>query len=787
MLNRLTDLVSDILAPIKTTDTVFREHWDHVQLCYKRGHAQSHLSISDTNLPYHLEAMVRYLKEEQTEWSYAAPLALESPSSLHAGPCLEYLLGNRILHELVAYAQSDTPIGMRAHVLRIFQLLIANLGGPKLLPETAVRAPLTKLLADCHQLADEATPSPSPNPPSGSASQVKHELVQLLALIFRHIRSTPSLLGLLFDRDASKAPQFGIFDTLMDYIGYPSTTGHVAREAVLCAIDVISDDAVLQQDDRNRELMVDVIDYIANASHLPETVAERLALLYARMASSAPSARADGKNKRTVPQSPCPSPLPMTTNIYSDATAGMPNTLNATDEFHDLWSFANKIINCDCHKLTNRLVDTIDATFFRPTLFQSLASATQHVAVSATLYLSELIRHVTPELLACLSLGLATHRVADAHGQRKLLDVMLSRLEQLSGDHVAISTLRLFDVIISTYQPQVLHVLLHVDGSGCEIPVATDRQTHNLHARIERLLSSLPPAGIPTNPDDIFNSGYDEHFELAHRRVLDYLQKREGWRRTSLVGGPNTEDHGAINLRRIILRLLPQMLDLSPGLNLVLTSCISRIATMGGRDVDKFLFGGSEDGGCVADILSRLSHAAQQQLSSVDHAVVKLAAMRERGIDGTQAAAKLGEIPRVIDNGGHANGPLPVPPHAPARPEAHLLAAYLILSEFIKELAAIVLNSSFSINDMDNNGTARDSVPDNNDQGWGAVDARQLRAVAGPDASSPFTQMLLPAAEMESLASEGAKVIGATIAHSLEAFKKAWGAGSGASEETRSP
>ncbi|TPX36612.1 hypothetical protein SmJEL517_g01154 [Synchytrium microbalum] len=727
--------------------------------------------------------MVRYLKEEQSE------LRNNTPGTVHAGPCLEFLLEMKILDELVAYAQSDTPIGMRAYVVKIFQLLISDLGGPQLLPETSVRTPLTRLIAGCHQLVDEGSPvsitSSSSEPGTGSAGDVKHELVNLIALLFRHIQTTPSLLGLFFERSkTSETSKFSIFDTLLDYVGYPSTTGRVAREAIITALSILGDQAIEMEDERNKAIMVDVVEYVVDASQISETLAERQAILYTRMTSLSSQSTNTQNEKSSPPR--------------------------------------GRLIP-ESDKLTVSLVDRIDTIFFKPVLFQSIASHLE-ISLSATLHLADIIRSITPQLLAPLSLGILVYECAveDGAGRRRLLDLLLSRIEAYDRIDLAISTLRLLDVVISSYHPHVLKTLLNVkdvddDGS------TTDEQIQALHSNVERLLSAQPPdlmnpsTATPTSTEEFSSLGYDEHFDAAHRRVFNYIRKRQGWRRTSIRDTTDsgtsidTDISSGLAFRHLLIQLLRQMLELPPNLNLVLTSCIARIAVIGGSGIDEFLFksGGEEE--CVADILAqvlsnpKLSKQAQQRVSTVTLAVIKMRMIRERGIESlthyppsrrmsapstpsrtsmsdpskvTPRSSPPRSIPakaigdddivttdsvsdtRPPDDSSTSNSePIYQPAYQPTAEEANFLASYLILSEFIKELAAIVLNrgamGSMLVNDVSGGGE---------EGGWGGLDRRQQRALSGYE--SP-TRMKLPDEEMEDMVHEAGKFLSTSLASTV--------------------
>ncbi|KAJ3083925.1 hypothetical protein HK102_000832 [Quaeritorhiza haematococci] len=281
MFGRLTELVSSAVevltaAPyIKSREEIFRDHWNHVQRYYEthrqrnyqraqtrspRQHNGGHrndeddfleglMTVSDTNIPYHLDCMVKYIKEEEEEMlalkdmceggEMDGKMTPRSPVPFleEAGPCLEYLLQNRLLDTMVDRAQEDDPPGVCLQILHTFSSLLTT-SHHQLLPESCVRLPLIRLVTTCHQLADlgeidstggfidlspptvfRASPNAQHNngispesvqPQPGPASlqrnlkrtDVKTQLVRLIHIVFEQIEVNPHLIGLFFDRGA---------------------------------------------------------------------------------------------------------------------------------------------------------------------------------------------------------------------------------------------------------------------------------------------------------------------------------------------------------------------------------------------------------------------------------------------------------------------------------------------------------------------------------------------------------------------------------------------------------
>jgi hypothetical protein len=76
---------------------------------------------------------------------------------------------------------------MRVAVLRTYALLVSNIHA-RLLPEGAVRIPLTRLITFCHQL-DETI----------DQEVMRIDLLKLIDAIFHQLKSNPALLNLFID------------------------------------------------------------------------------------------------------------------------------------------------------------------------------------------------------------------------------------------------------------------------------------------------------------------------------------------------------------------------------------------------------------------------------------------------------------------------------------------------------------------------------------------------------------------------------------------------------------
>ncbi|KAJ1965708.1 hypothetical protein GGI12_000569 [Dipsacomyces acuminosporus] len=120
------------------------------------------------------------------------------------GACMEYLLGNNILDELVRLAQTDAPVGIRGTVISNLSAFV-NLTDDKLLVQKAVHNPILELLRS--YLAQEE-PAMSPNTEEISQSVASlfssrqhaydDDFVDLMYAICSKIRGEPMLLNIFF-------------------------------------------------------------------------------------------------------------------------------------------------------------------------------------------------------------------------------------------------------------------------------------------------------------------------------------------------------------------------------------------------------------------------------------------------------------------------------------------------------------------------------------------------------------------------------------------------------------
>ncbi|KAI3661185.1 hypothetical protein MP638_005622 [Amoeboaphelidium occidentale] len=201
MFNRLRNLVSETIsatAVIKSRVETLKDHWNYV-----RQSIGSTDRIEDTNIPYHLESIVKYIKQEELEY-------LEEKDELMTGECMGEVLERRMLEELVSFG--DNPRGLLKETLKMFSLLLSNLHQiHRLLPERSVRLPLLNLIATAH-----------------AAQMHSQDLTKLINVLLRQLRANPALLNLFITSDS--------FDLLSILMAYVWGDDDVARESLCLGV-----------------------------------------------------------------------------------------------------------------------------------------------------------------------------------------------------------------------------------------------------------------------------------------------------------------------------------------------------------------------------------------------------------------------------------------------------------------------------------------------------------------------------------------------------------------------
>ncbi|KAJ2816159.1 hypothetical protein GGI24_005807, partial [Coemansia furcata] len=115
----------------------FEKAWKTIQsICYYQSKWHG-MPVDKTPLPAQLVVMFDLLVQEDIQQS-------DSDDST-TGACMEYLLGNNILDELVKLAECDQPVGVRGVVISNLSTFV-SLTDDKLLVQKAVHNPILELL-----------------------------------------------------------------------------------------------------------------------------------------------------------------------------------------------------------------------------------------------------------------------------------------------------------------------------------------------------------------------------------------------------------------------------------------------------------------------------------------------------------------------------------------------------------------------------------------------------------------------------------------------------------------
>lgn len=134
------------LAPPPTPLQSFEYHWKHVKNFYAQYTVMPKVHIENTNLPTHLEEMLKLLIEEdyqanesttahanatpKTVSAAAAPVPNTSGTSKKE--CFEFVIANRPLDLLTDICLTDSPVGASVCVLNWMRRFLTCLQHPRL-------------------------------------------------------------------------------------------------------------------------------------------------------------------------------------------------------------------------------------------------------------------------------------------------------------------------------------------------------------------------------------------------------------------------------------------------------------------------------------------------------------------------------------------------------------------------------------------------------------------------------------------------------------------------------
>ncbi|KAJ1730704.1 hypothetical protein LPJ61_002881 [Coemansia biformis] len=339
----IVDNVTEALdGPTPTRRDRLVESWARIQEYYtpQRSDDLRQITIADTTIPHHLECMLRIVANEIIDDGEGVDLA----QPLEFGPCVEYLLQYHVLSDLVDLADRDTPRGMRAYVVRFFDLFIGYipLG---LLPESAIRLPLVAIMRQCLYIVQTSptTPMTGSGRPSREGGNAQgecrlgrgyhsihrdrsavitcHDLLHLIVTLFRRLREHSSMVDLFFDwgndwpraqsagggapaaaeaaanselavsslrsatsdyaQQSARGHELFIVHVVVEYLLAPGLAGPLAREALVLVVQVL-----LAPEDRGK-----YVSFLLDQARIVEVLVEHMGYLYSQMPMYRPDQR----------------------------------------------------------------------------------------------------------------------------------------------------------------------------------------------------------------------------------------------------------------------------------------------------------------------------------------------------------------------------------------------------------------------------------------------------------------------------------------------------------------
>ncbi|VDB82961.1 unnamed protein product [Peniophora sp. CBMAI 1063] len=181
--------------PVQDHLAEFHRAWQHVKNTLQHpDERQLSRGIKFTDVPVHLTTLSDLLVSESTHQQEGA-----------TGQCLEYLLKNDVLGQLVRLSETDRPFGIQAEVLRTVQNMVI-LMDEQFLVHSAVHKAVLRLLRNCvgddlqEQLDNRSRKvmGAGGNSVRTSPSEYEEDLVNLLCILCSRIRTFRELLMIFF-------------------------------------------------------------------------------------------------------------------------------------------------------------------------------------------------------------------------------------------------------------------------------------------------------------------------------------------------------------------------------------------------------------------------------------------------------------------------------------------------------------------------------------------------------------------------------------------------------------
>eukprot|EP00741_Cyanophora_paradoxa_P023253 tig00000254_g22460.t1 len=494
------------------------------------------------------------------------------------GPCVEYLLSQKILDQLAALAIVNRPPGMQAVVIRFMTVLLKKIKQP-LLPMLAVHVPVCELVRKYYLQG------------KGEAHM---EMIELLCVLCGKMQQNPFLLNFFLVEDGVKGgdPQYLTFAALLRYMRMTDAYGEKCRAGLISLLHI--DEPLLARFVvRGTHFCSDIISWVAEAHE-------------------------------TLPRS---------------AEAPTPLDEQSFRVFTDRLRFCNNVGRAAPPEVVHQLCEKLKEGFLTKDVQPALLQTSEAAAVAATDYARALLSALScPPLQACLVSFLLDEagpvfpalvsRVDSVSEELsvatlKLFDALLALHSQAVLEPLLLRHLRTHRApLLASLPPPPPEAEAHAEAPstpapssgpvppspGPVLPLSATPATPGLagppqddipawlRARVSAFLAQFE-GGITASGD--LEEGYRSYMVDAHRAAAIALQSFAHWRDEPEEPSGAAEEAAAEEslpplspgpLVSALLSRLERALDNSLPVNLLLTSALARLSACPHPLAQAFLF-----------------------------------------------------------------------------------------------------------------------------------------------------------------------------------------------------
>ncbi|PKY20630.1 hypothetical protein RhiirB3_498328 [Rhizophagus irregularis] len=656
-LSRIVGHAIEIIAPhIKSKEEELQEEWKSIKKYFnsisttKSKEQSKFVDINSTKIPGNLENIIRFIKEEEIRirinHSSISSYYIPFDENKVQRKCIEFILDNNVLKDLIGYANNDIPKGMLVQVLKFFMHFTQNIP-PKLLFAPEVYLYIQRLILLSYELDVEDN------------YYLKQGLVKLIHVVCRQMTNQPKLIDFYFER--SKGTDFPIFSMLLDYINIMGQTGKVSREALYLIMNMLKDD-------------IDFLNYLIKESKFFETLEKRLQIAFATLPNNNTLMISESNGNYNNGDDDCDTNSSSTIRFNKKRTPSeVLQYINkpeiAVEEFFEFWQFINKVAEINNPILMLQFLDRLINGFIKCSVIPALLSPLDEQATAATTYVNELIKYIKVHQILdsvfnillgdslepeCVPQNIPQNipqNVSQEKSGEGTITKVASIREILIGrcsnaeDRLSLSTLRLFDSILETFNQfalynLVLRNLTHMNhtffsnttSSSSSISATTNNTimgNKNPRVLLRKLLSLMPlddnkvgsDISVVVESTDKANDngfGYEDYFLDAQRRVQIVALACSHWTNpyplpnisttttnsfSNFTGKENNDIYNTENninndihvyyegtFISMIFEQLENFLQVSLERNLVLTSIISKLACILDEKIDLLLY-----------------------------------------------------------------------------------------------------------------------------------------------------------------------------------------------------